>query len=231
MGNNETILIIEDDPSILLGLEKNLKFEGFRVLVASDGEQGLEMAIDKKPDLLLLDLMLPSVNGFEICRTVRKYDPEIPILILTAKTQESDKIMGLNLGADDFITKPFSVREVIARVNSALRRRRLSQQKLEHYTFADCELDVTGQTLKRQGIPLELSLTEFKLLKFLIENEGHVLTRESILNKVWGYDYYGTARTIDNFINKLRQKIEKDMEQPRHILTVRGAGYKFVGQE
>ncbi|MEK7485329.1 MAG: response regulator transcription factor, partial [Planctomycetota bacterium] len=170
-------------------------------------------------------------NGYEICRTVRKYDPEMPILILTAKTQESDKIMGLNLGADDFVTKPFSIREVIARVNSALRRRRLSQHKLEQYTFSDCEFDVTGQTLKKNGVPLELSLTEFKLLKFLIENEGYVLTRESILNKVWGYDYYGTARTIDNFVNKLRQKIEKNMEQPLHILTIRGTGYKFIGKK
>jgi two-component system alkaline phosphatase synthesis response regulator PhoP len=228
MENSEKILIIEDDPSILLGLEKNLKYEGFKVLVARDGEVGLEMAVDEKPDLVVLDLMLPSVNGFEICRILRKCNPEIPILILTAKSQEEDKVRGLELGADDFITKPFSIREFIARIKSAFRRMRLRNQELENYTFADCELSITGQSLTRQGVPVELSHTEFKLLKYLIENEGRVLDRSSILNKVWGYDYYGTARTIDNFINKLRQKVEKDLENPRHILTVRGTGYKFL---
>lgn len=228
MENTETILIIEDDPSILLGLEKNLKYEGFKVLVSTDGEKGLEMAVDQRPDLILLDLMLPSVNGFEVCRTIRRYDPETPILIITAKNLESDKITGLELGADDFITKPFSVREVIARIKSALRRQRHSLHKLEQYTFSDCELDIGGQSLKRNGEPVELSHTEFKLLKCLIENEGRVLPRDTILNKVWGYDYYGTARTIDNFINKLRQKIEKDIDNPKHILTVRGTGYKFI---
>ena len=223
----ETVLVIEDDPSILLGLSKNLEYEGYRVLVAKDGEEGLSMAVDARPDLILLDIMLPHVNGFEICRSVRKHEPTVPILILSAKDQEIDKIMGLDLGADDYITKPFSVKEVIARVKAALRRTRALEGEDVPFRFGEVEVDYAGRVLRFAGEPVECTPKEFDLLRFLIRNRGRVLSRDQILNKVWGYDYYGTPRTIDNFIQKLRMKVEKDATDPEHILTVRGIGYKF----
>lgn len=223
----ETILVIEDDPSILLGLRKNLEFEGYRVLVARDGEEGLQMAFDVKPDLILLDLMLPELSGFEICREVRKHESTVPILILSAKDQETDKIMGLELGADDYITKPFSVKELVARVKTALRRTRALEGEDKPFTFGRVEVDYAGRVLRVSGEPVECTPKEFDLLRFLIRNRGRVLSRDQILNKVWGYDYYGTPRTIDNFVQKLRQKVERDAQDPDHILTVRGIGYKF----
>ncbi len=226
----ETVLIIEDDPSILLGLQKNLKFEGYDVLTAADGERGLELAIDRPPDLIILDIMLPKISGFEICKTLKKNNIQVPIIILSAKDQEIDKIMGLDLGADDYVTKPFNIRELIARINAVMRRkRRYDQQGVpERFKFGRLTLDLKGQTLLKDGDPLETSVREFKLLKFFVENRGKVLDRKEILNKVWGYDYFGTARTIDNFITKLRQKVEDDPDDPKHIVTVRGVGYKFV---
>jgi DNA-binding response OmpR family regulator len=226
----ETVLIIEDDPSILLGLQKNLRFEGYDVLTASDGERGLELAIDRPPDLIILDIMLPKISGFEICKTLKKNNIQVPIIILSAKDQEIDKIMGLDLGADDYVTKPFSIREMIARINAVMRRkRRFDQQSVsERFKFGKLTLDLKGQVLLKDGEPLETSVKEFQLLKFFVENRGKVLDRKEILNKVWGYDYFGTARTIDNFITKLRQKVEDDPDDPKHIVTVRGVGYKFV---
>ena len=226
----ETVLIIEDDPSILLGLQKNLKFEGYDVLTASDGERGLELAIDRPPDLIILDIMLPKISGFEICKTLKKNNILVPIIILSAKDQEIDKIMGLDLGADDYVTKPFSIREMIARINAVMRRKRRFDQQgtTERFKFGKLTLDLKGQVLLKDGEPLETSVREFKLLKFFVENRGKVLDRKEILNKVWGYDYFGTARTIDNFITKLRQKVEDDPDDPKHIVTVRGVGYKFV---
>lgn len=226
----ETVLIIEDDPSILLGLQKNLKFEGYDVLTAGDGERGLELAIDRPPDLIILDIMLPKISGFEICKTLKKNNIQVPIIILSAKDQEIDKIMGLDLGADDYVTKPFNIRELIARINAVMRRKRRYEQQgvPERFKFGRLTLDLKGQTLLKDGDPLETSVREFKLLKFFVENRGKVLDRKEILNKVWGYDYFGTARTIDNFITKLRQKVEDDPDNPKHIVTVRGVGYKFV---
>ena len=226
----ETVLIIEDDPSILLGLQKNLKFEGYDVLTAGDGERGLELAIDRPPDLIILDIMLPKISGFEICKTLKKNNIQVPIIILSAKDQEIDKIMGLDLGADDYVTKPFNIRELIARINAVMRRKRLYEQQgtPDRFKFGKLLLDLKGQTLQKDGAPLETSVREFKLLKFFVENRGKVLDRKEILNKVWGYDYFGTARTIDNFITKLRQKVEDDPDDPQHIVTVRGVGYKFV---
>ena len=223
----ETILVVEDDPSILLGLRKNLEFEGYRVLVARDGEEGLEMAFDARPDLILLDIMLPHVDGFEICKAVRKHEPTLPILIISAKDQEAYKITGLELGADDYIAKPFSVKELIARVKSALRRTRALAGEEAPYLFGRVEVDYAGRVLRVGGAPIECTPKEFDLLRFLIRNKGRVISRDQILNRVWGYDYYGTPRTIDNFIQKLRQKVEKDAQDPEHILTVRGIGYKF----
>ncbi|GIW73195.1 MAG: DNA-binding response regulator [Planctomycetota bacterium] len=226
----ETVLIVEDDPSIRLGLQKNLKFEGYDVLTAADGERGLQLAIDRPPDLIILDIMLPKISGFEICKTLKKNNINVPVIMLSAKDQEIDKIMGLDLGADDYVTKPFNVRELLARINAVLRRKRRyeKERRAERFSFGAFTLDFKGQVLLRDGQAIETSVREFKLLKFLIENRGKVLERREILNKVWGYDYFGTARTIDNFITKLRQKIEDNPEKPRHIVTVRGVGYKFV---
>ena len=219
------ILVVEDDMAIAFGLQKNLQFEGYEVVVATDGEAGLSRAIDARPDLMILDIMLPKVNGFEICQALRKQGIDIPIIFLTAKGQESDKILGLDLGGDDYMTKPFSVRELLARVKTILRRVKGDEPEL--VTFGDVEVNFTAQTVKLRGQDVSLTSKEFELLRFLMRSEGRVLPRDSILNKVWGYDYYGTARTIDNFINRLRQKIEDDVDNPRHILTVRGVGYKF----
>ncbi len=222
------ILVIEDDPAIRLGLRKSLAFEGYRVLEAQDGEKGLELAFQKKPDLILLDLMLPRLNGYEFCRTLRKHDRKTPILILSAKDQEVDKVMGLDLGADDYVTKPFSTKELAARVKAALRRSQ-SGERAEGVFEADrIRVDFGGQSVSVDGRTTEVSTREFRLLRYLIENRGRVLSRDQILNQVWGFDYEGTARTIDNFINKLRSKIETDPAQPELILTVRGVGYKFA---
>jgi len=227
MSDRSRILVIEDDPAIRLGLRKSLGFEGYEVQEAADGERGLELVFERRPDLVVLDLMLPRVNGFEVCRTIRKHDPTIPILILSAKEQESDKLMGFDLGADDYVTKPFSTRELIARVKAALRRSTPGGEG-SVFEFRRMKVDFPGQRVLVEGNPVEVSNREFRLLRFLIENRGRVVSRDQILNNVWGYDYEGTARTIDNFINKLRSKIEKDPQEPDIILTVRGVGYKFA---
>ncbi len=224
---SSSILIVEDDPSIRLGLKRSLEFEGFQVELARDGEEAIQRAFDKKPDLIVLDIMLPRVNGFEVCRTVRKYDSTIPILILSAKGDEGDKVLGLELGADDYIVKPFSIRELTARIKASLRRRRAMEGEVDTFEEGELRIDFAGQILAVHGEERELSTREFKLLRHLIQNRGRVLSRDQILNKVWGYDYDGTPRTIDNFINKLRQKLGDDPTNPRWIQTVRGSGYKF----
>ncbi|MCF6228461.1 MAG: response regulator transcription factor [Planctomycetes bacterium] len=224
----ETVLVVEDDPSIQRGLELNLQVEGYQVITASDGEEGLRYALDRRPDILLLDVMLPKISGFDICRQVRKQGLTMPIIMLTAKTQEIDKIMGLELGADDYVTKPFSVAEVVARVNACMRRSKRFETTEADYSFDGFSLDVKGQVLRRDNKQIELSQKEFLMLKLFLENEGKVLSRQEILAKVWGFDYYGTDRTVDNFINKLRQKVEPDINNPSHILTMRGSGYKFL---
>ncbi|MGH7162198.1 MAG: response regulator transcription factor, partial [Planctomycetota bacterium] len=226
-ANGPLILVIEDDPAIRLGLRKSLGFEGYRVLEAADGERGLQIAFDKKPDLVVLDLMLPKVNGYEVCRTLRRHDHALPIVILSAKGQEVDKVMGLDLGADDYVTKPFSTRELAARIKAALRRAQASEQVVDVFENERIRVDFPGQTLTVGGRRVEVSTREFRLLRYLIENRGRVLSRDQILNKVWGFDYEGTARTIDNFINKLRSKMEADPARPELIRTVRGVGYKF----
>jgi len=224
----ETILVVEDDPSIQRGIELNLQVEGYSVITASDGESGLKQALERKPDVILLDVMLPKMSGFDICRQIRKQGLTMPIILLTAKTQEIDKIMGLELGADDYVTKPFSVAEVVARVNAAVRRSKRFETSEADYNFGPFTLDVKGQVLRKDNEQLELSQKEFLMLKLFLENEGKVLSRQEILAKVWGFDYYGTDRTVDNFINKLRQKVEGDINNPSHILTMRGSGYKFT---
>ena len=227
----ETVLIIEDDPAIMLGLKKNLRYHGYDVVVATDGAAGLEIAIDKRPDLILLDIMLPQMSGFEICKTLKRHEVETPIIILSAKDQEIDKIMGLDLGADDYITKPFSIGEVVARINAVLRRKRRYDNRVETYEFGNVVVDFTGRSVEVGNKTVDLSPREFDLLSFFVKHQGQVLERQQILNRVWGYDYYGTARTIDNFVTKLRQKIEERPDKPLHFVTVRGIGYKFLPEQ
>ena len=222
------ILIVEDDPSILLGLERNLKFEGYEVMSAKDGERGLQLAVDKSPDLIILDIMLPKLNGYELCRHLRKIKISVPIIMLTARGQEIDKVMGLELGADDYVTKPFSIVELLARIKAVLRRTKRFEEEMTSFTFDNVEIDFERHTVMKDGELLDLSAREFDLLKFLISNNGKALSRSEILNEVWGYDYYGTQRTVDNLISNLRQKLETDPDNPEHILTVWGVGYRFL---
>ena len=219
------VLIVEDDSSLLFGLKKNLQFEGYEVLTASDGEAGLGLAVDERPDLIILDVMLPRMNGFEVCEVLRSNKVETPVIFLTAKALESDKVTGLTLGGDDYMTKPFSVAELLARIQTVLRRVNASEG--EKLTIGLLELDLSGRSVLLAGKEVNLTTKEFELLCFMARNIGKVLPRERILQKVWGYNYYGTARTIDNFINRLRQKIEENPLEPRFLLTVRGVGYKF----
>ena len=228
----ETVLIVEDDESIRLGLEMNLRNAGYNIISAKDGDDGLSLALSRSVDLIVLDVMLPKISGYEICVELRARDILVPVLMLTAKDQEIDKITGLELGADDYMTKPFSLRELLARVKAMLRRKRAYESKVELYVFGAYQLDISGQVLIKNGTEeVELSQKEFLLLKFFLQNAGVVLTREKILRDVWGYDYYGTDRTVDNFVNKLRQKIEDDPTSPKFLLTQRGAGYKFLSSE
>ena len=220
------VLIVEDDTSLLFGLKKNLQFEGYEVFTAADGEAGLGMAVDERPDLIVLDVMLPRMNGFEVCEVLRSHEIETPVIFLTAKSLPADKITGLNIGGDDYMTKPFSVEELLARIKTVLRRvYSASGKKL---TMGPLEIDLSGRAVKLHGKEVGLTSKEFELLCFMARNSGKVMPRENILQKVWGFNYYGTARTIDNFINRLRQKIEEDPLKPRFLLTVRGVGYKFA---
>jgi DNA-binding response OmpR family regulator len=223
----ETILVVEDDPSISQGLEKNLRFEGFSVFVAPDGERGLELAVDKSPDLVLLDVMMPKMNGFEVLRELRRRQIDVPVIMLTAKGEELDKVRGLDLGADDYITKPFGLSELLARIHAVLRRKRRFDKDIEQASFGNVELDFSARTAKVKGDPIELTTREFDLLHLFLSREGEALERQEILNRVWGFDYFGTDRTVDNFINRLRQKLEINPDNPKHFLTVRGVGYRF----
>ncbi|MBC8379346.1 MAG: response regulator transcription factor [Planctomycetes bacterium] len=221
----ETVLIIEDDAAMLRGLKDNFTYAEYNVLTADDGEKGLETALDTKPDLIILDIMLPKINGYEICRLLRKEKLDMPIIMLTAKGEESDIILGLNLGADDYITKPFSIKELLARANAFLRRRR--QEQMEIYTFGDFILNIPNRTLTQNEHETKLSPKEFRLLEYLVKNTGRALTRDTLLNTVWGYNNFVTSRSVDRCITTLRNKIEPDAHNPRFIHTIREIGYKF----
>ncbi|HPC95732.1 MAG TPA: response regulator transcription factor [Sedimentisphaerales bacterium] len=221
----ETILIVEDDPTMLRGLKDNFEFHGYRVLTADDGEAGLNAALNARPDLILLDLMLPKINGYEVCRLIRKEKLEMPIIMLTAKGEESDIVLGLNLGADDYVTKPFSIKELLARTEALLRRMRSAE--LEVYRFGDCELDIAARKLTRGSKEIKLSPKEFRLLELFVKKPGRALSRDEILNLVWGYDSISGPRTIDRFVTTLRNKIEPDPHNPIYIHTLREIGYKF----
>ncbi len=227
VGLQESVLVVEDDASLRLGLEKTLRSEGYRVRVASTGSDGLESALTERPDLVLLDLMLPNMNGFEVLKELRARDAELPVIILTAKGSEEDKVRGLALGADDYVVKPFGVMELLARVDAQLRRRRLARSALQSLTLGDVTVDFAAHRATRAGEPLEMTAQELKLLGYFVEHEGALLPRQRILDAVWGADYFGTDRTVDNFINRLRQKLEADPKKPRFLHTIRGAGYRF----
>jgi len=222
---NSTVLIIEDDATLLRGLRDNFEFEGWRVHTAADGDAGLKQALALQPDLIVLDLMLPQINGYEICRFLRAEKLETPILMLTARGQESDIILGLKLGADDYVTKPFSIKQLLARAEALVRRTRPHDEPL--HEFGDCRLDLTARTLTRGGREVPLSPKEFELLAYLAKNPGRALHRDTIMASVWGYDAAVTPRSIDRFVTVLRQKIEPKPGAPRFIKTVREFGYKF----
>lgn len=226
---NKKILIIDDEKNIVDILKFNLVKEGFDTIEAYDGEQGLELALGQNPDLILLDIMLPKLDGFSVCRKVRQ-TLNTPILMLTAKEEEVDKVLGLELGADDYITKPFSTRELMARIKANLRRTvadEISRSSNALLKFEALEIDVDRYEVKRNGSVIELTLREFELLKFLAMQSGQIFTRENLLEKVWGYEYYGDVRTVDVTVRRLREKIEIDPAEPQYIMTKRGVGYYF----
>ncbi len=222
------ILIVEDEPDMVLGLKDNFEFEGYEVLTAADGAAGLERARTHKPDLVILDIMLPRYSGLEVCKTLRGEGFTAPIIMLTARGQEIDKVVGLELGADDYVTKPFSIRELLARVRAILRRSEGGKKRLSRYRFSDVELDFEIYQAKKGGEALDLSPREFELLRYLIERKGDTVSRDRLLEDVWGYESYPSTRTVDTHIAKLRAKIGDSGSEPRFILTIHGVGYKFV---
>jgi two-component system, OmpR family, alkaline phosphatase synthesis response regulator PhoP len=227
-GPGETILVVEDDRSLREGLAMNFRLRGYRVLTAADGDEGLRAAFDEKPDLVVLDLMLPGTDGLEILSELRGREVGVPVLILSARDRLQDKVRGLEIGADDYLTKPFQLPELVARVEVMLRRRRGERRSAGVIEFGGVRLDPKGRVATLRGAEVPLSAREFDLLCLLAGSPGRAFTREAILEKVWGWGFEGTARTVDNFIRSLRQKLEDDPSEPRHILTVRNVGYRLV---
>lgn len=223
------ILIIEDEESVLMALEIDLKMEGYEVSSATDGVTGLNMAREGGYDLIILDIMLPEMNGFEVCKQLRQAGIMTPVLMLTAKSQEIDKVLGLELGADDYVTKPFSPRELRARVNALLRRANQTQPQIDKYQFGNVEVDFKKYEAVKGGEDIYLTALEFSILFFLIKNKDQVVSRDSILDEVWGKDVFVYPRTVDTHIANLRKKIENDPEHPEYIVSIRSVGYKFVG--
>jgi two-component system alkaline phosphatase synthesis response regulator PhoP len=224
------ILIVEDEEELVRGLEISLNNEGFRVIKATRGETGMNLAVKENPDLIILDVMLPGMSGLDVCRELRKKGIDIPIILLTAKSEEIDRVVGLEIGADDYVTKPFSLRELLARIRVRLRRQppRVNKGPTQ-YCFGDVKIDFEKFIAVRKGKPLDLTPREFDILRLLIQSRGEVVTRDRLLDEVWGYEVYPDTRTVDTHILKLRQKLEDDPANPRHILTIYGEGYKFVG--
>ncbi len=219
------ILIVEDDASILYGLKHNLKFEGYEVLTATDGDEGLKAALEKAPDLVILDVMLPGKNGFEVLRELRARS-QLAVLMLSAKGAESDKVIGLDLGADDYVAKPFGLPELLARIKAVLRRR--AGQASQEFHFGSVTVFFEEQRVERDGKSVDLTPQEYRLLRYFLDREGRALSRDALLSGAWGDGYEGTSRTVDNFVRNLRVKLEADPDEPRHFLTVRGFGYRFV---
>jgi two-component system alkaline phosphatase synthesis response regulator PhoP len=224
------ILIVEDEEDLLRGLEISLSKEGYKVLKATRGETGVKVAIKENPDLIILDVMLPGISGLDVCRELRQKGTDVPIIMLTAKSEEIDRVVGLEIGADDYVTKPFSLRELLARIRVRLRRQpRRATETLVRYRFGDIEIDFEKFSATRRGKSIELTPREFDILKLLIRCRGEVVTRDRMFDEVWGYESYPSTRTVDSHILKLRQKLEDDPANPRYILTIYGEGYKFVG--
>lgn len=222
------ILIIEDDLAIMKGLEDSLTEEHYEIFTATDGEEGYMIAREDRQDLILLDLMLPGMNGQEICQKLRNEGITTPIIMLTSKKEETDKVLGLEIGADDYMTKPFSLRELHARIKAILRRNVLIREPITTYKFADLEIDFKRQKTLKNGQPVQFSKKEYEILQFFIQHDDEIVSRDMLLDEVWGYDVYPTTRTVDNYILNLRKKIEDDPTSPKYILTIHKSGYRFV---
>jgi two-component system alkaline phosphatase synthesis response regulator PhoP len=223
------ILIVEDEEGLAAGIKLNLEGEGFTVDWAQDGSEGLRKAVEDTPDLIILDIMLPKKNGLDVCRELRHQNINTPIIMLTAKGEEIDKVVGLELGADDYMTKPFSIRELLARINVQLRREKTQAgMPTQSYRIGDMEVDFARFKLRRGDKDIKLTSLEVEILRYMIDHRGEVVTRDALLDKIWGYEKFPTTRTVDSHILKLRKKIEKDPSNPRYILSVYGGGYRFV---
>ena len=227
MRSMPLILIADDEPEIVRGLEDNLRFEGYQTASATNGEDALALAMSDAPDLVLLDIMLPRMSGWDVCRELRRKGIDVPVIMLTARGAEVDRVLGLELGADDYVTKPFSLRELLARVRAVLRRPG-PRQKFAEFAFDDVRIRLRGRQVFKAGREVRTTRKEFDLLAFLVEHRGEVVTRERLLDEVWGYERFPTTRTVDTHILRLRRKFEADPDRPRWILTVHGQGYKFA---
>jgi len=222
------ILIVDDEPEMVRGLEDNFRFEGYQTLAATTGKEGLALAVREAPDLILLDIMMPELSGWDVLRALRQKGLDVPVIMLTARGEEVDRVLGLELGADDYVTKPFSLRELLARVRAVLRRPG-PRVKFEEFAFGDVRIRLRGRQVFKAGQEVRLTRKEFDLLRYLVEHRGEVVTRDRLLDEVWGYEQFPTTRTVDTHVLRLRQKFEKDPERPAWILTVHGQGYKFSG--
>ena len=227
--NKTRILIVEDEPAMVEGLRDNFEYEGYDVISAGDGVAGLDRALADDPDLVVLDVMMPRLSGLDVCKQLKAKRPSLPIIMLTARGQEIDKVVGLELGADDYVTKPFSIRELMARVKAVLRRVSPPASAPGFYRFSDVEVNIRGNAVLRAGAQVDLSAKEFALLAYFVSHPGETLSRDRLLDAVWGYENYPNTRTVDTHIVHLRQKLEPNPEEPRFILTILGSGYKFVG--
>jgi hypothetical protein len=226
-GDGFVIAVIEDEELIRKSLVMNLELEGFKVLTAADGEEGVTLINQQKPDLIIMDVMMPRKDGLQACREIRMAGVSAPLILLTARSSEVDKVLGLDLGADDYLAKPFGMLELIARVKALLRRiQRVTS--IDEVKFSDVVVDFKAYRALKSQEPIELSAREYRLLRYLVSKQGSVVTRDELLDEVWGYNSYPTTRTVDNHIARLRQKIESNIDEPQHILTVHGVGYKFV---
>jgi DNA-binding response OmpR family regulator len=223
------ILIVDDEPEMVRGLEDNLRFEGYQTVAARDGRQGLALALSEAPDLIILDIMMPGVSGWDVCRELRARGVDVPVIMLTARGEEVDRVRGLELGADDYLAKPFGLRELLARIRAVLRRPG-PRRKFEEFAFGDVRIHLRSRLVFRSGREVTLTRKEFDLLRYLVEHRGEVVTRDRLLDEVWGYDQFPTTRTVDTHVLRLRQKFEPDPERPRFILTVHGQGYRFSGE-
>jgi len=228
MEKRKHILLVEDDESILFGLQDILEGEGYQISTASNGIDGLKLASEKPIDLLVLDIMLPGLNGLEICKRIKKEKLTLPIIMLTAKSSEIDKISGLDYGADDYITKPFSLSELLARIRAILRRSYPTDNNLKHYSFGRVEIDFNKMEASVNKNDIKLTKKQFAILEYLIHNDGEVVHRHDLLNNIWGYDKTPSTRTVDTFILEIRKKIEENPSDPKHIVSISGVGYKFI---